>query len=166
VSHAEEDWLLKFLSEFAWMSERERDVALDALSPERREALVSLAEVRAATASADLIDALDEGHAGLDKLYEVGDPADLYAVINLALRERPNILVQALFAAVIVHRGWSDDEEPPAIAALREAWIWHVHEQVSAERGAGRGPGPGGGGPAPDAGSAPPQDGPGPGEAM
>ena len=125
----QEDWLLRFLHEFASMAEEERDVALDALSPAQQEALVALADARATAAAADLIEALDAGQAGLDKLYELTEPADLFAVINLAVTEHPKILAEALFAAVILHRGW-DEKEPPAIVALREAWHWHVHEQI------------------------------------
>ncbi|HMD57117.1 MAG TPA: hypothetical protein VKG82_06560 [Solirubrobacteraceae bacterium] len=131
---AHEDWLLNFLSDFASMTEPQRDAAIDALPPERRAALVALADVRAATGSADLIAALDSGHAGLERLYEVSDPGDLFAVINLALRDRPNLLVEALFAAVVVHRGWAK-KEPAAVVALREAWIWHVYDQVSQAAG-------------------------------
>jgi hypothetical protein len=32
---------------------------------------------------------------------------------------------------VIIHRGWAKGE-PASIVALREQWIWHVHEQISA----------------------------------
>jgi hypothetical protein len=128
---AGDDWLLRFLSEFASMSEHARDAAIDALPPDRREALLALAEARATTAEADLIGALDSGHGGLERLYEVTGPADLFAVINLAARDHPNLLIEALFAAVIIHRGWAKGE-PPEIEALREQWIWHVHEQISA----------------------------------
>jgi hypothetical protein len=124
-----EDWLLRFLYEFASMSEEERDAAIDALSPADRDALVALADVRAATAEADLVEILDAGQGGLDKLYELMQPADLFAVITLAVTEHPNIVVEALFAAVVLHRGW-DQQEPAAIVALREAWHWHVHEQI------------------------------------
>lgn len=129
----EEDWLLGFLHEFASMSEEERDAAIDALSPEDRGALVALAEARTAAAQADLIEVLDAGQGGLDKLYELVAPVDLFAVINLAVRERPSIVVEALFAAVVLHRGW-DREEPAAIVALREGWHWHVHERITAAR--------------------------------
>jgi hypothetical protein len=130
------DWLLEFLSKFASMSERARDEAIDALPPARRAALLALADARAATAEADLVQALDSGHGGLERLYEVTQPADLFAVLNLAVKEQPKLLVEALFAAVVIHRGWAKGE-PPAIEALREQWIWHVHEQISAlqERG-------------------------------
>lgn len=130
---AGEDWLLRFLTEFASMSEAERDAAIDALLPESREALLALAEARTATGEVDLLDVLDAGHAGLERLYEVTDPADLFAVIHLAVKDRPNIVVEALFAAVVAHRGWARDE-PQAIVDLRERWIWHVHEQISAQR--------------------------------
>jgi hypothetical protein len=126
----EEDWLLRFLYEFASMSEEERDAALDALAPTDRAALVALAEARSTTAEADLIEILDAGQGGLDKLYELTQPADLFAVINLAVREHPNIVVEALFAAVVLHRGW-DEQEPAAIVALREGWHWYVHAQMS-----------------------------------
>ncbi len=125
-----EDWLLGFLYEFASMSEQERDAAIEELSPADRDALVRLAEARAATAEADLVEILDAGQSGLDKLYELTRPAELYAVINLAVREHPNIVVEALFAAVVLHRGW-DEREPAAIVALREAWHWYVHERVA-----------------------------------
>jgi hypothetical protein len=124
-----EDWLLRFLYEFASMAEEQRDAAIDALSPEDRHALLALAEARAATAEADLIEILDAGQGGLDKLYELTHPTDLFAVINLAVREHPNIVVEALFAAVVLHRGW-DQEVPASIVALREGWHWHVHEQI------------------------------------
>ncbi len=124
-----EDWLVRFLSEFASMSEEERDAAIDALSPEGQGALVALAEARARTADTNLIEALDAGQGGLDKLYELVQPADLFTVINLAVRGHPQIVVEALFAAVVLHRGW-DEEEPAAIVALREQWHWHVHEQL------------------------------------
>jgi hypothetical protein len=129
VDAEQEDWLLRFLYEFASMSEAERDAAIDALAPEDRAALVALAEARSTTAEADLIRILDAGQAGLDKLYELTQPADLFAVINLAVREHPNIVVEALFAAVVLHRGW-DEQEPPSIVALREGWHWYVHDQM------------------------------------
>jgi hypothetical protein len=126
-----EDWLLRFLYEFASMSDQDRDAAIDALAPEHRDALLALAEARAATAEADLIEILDAGHVGLDKLYKLREPSDLFAVINLAVKEHPNIVVEALFAAVVLHRNW-DEHEPAAIEALREGWHWRVHEQVDA----------------------------------
>jgi hypothetical protein len=126
-----EDWLLKFLYEFAAMSDEQRDAALDTLSPEDRRALVALADARAATAETDLIEILDAGQVGLEKLYELTEPADLLAVINLAVGEHPHILVEALFAAVVLHRGW-DEQTPSAIAALREGWHWRVHQQLEA----------------------------------
>jgi hypothetical protein len=131
VDAEHEDWLLRFLYSFASMSESQRDAAIDALSPEDRDALMALAEARSATAEADLIEILDAGHVGLDKLYELREPSDLFAVINLAVREHPNIVVEALFAAVVLHRNW-DEHEPAAIEALREGWHWRVHEQVDA----------------------------------
>jgi len=138
VDAEEQDWLLRFLYEFASMSEQQRDAAIDALSPADRDALVALAQARAATAEADLIEILDAGQAGLDKLYELTAPAELFAVINLAVREHPNIVVEALFAAVVLHRGW-DEQEPAAIVALREGWHWYVHGQIAtAQREADR----------------------------
>jgi hypothetical protein len=127
----DEDWLLRFLREFASMSEEQRDAAIDALPQEGRDALLALAEARDETAESNLIEVLDAGHGGLDRLYEATQPADLFAVISLAVRERPNIVVEALFAAVVLHRGW-DASEPAAIMALREQWHWHVHEQITA----------------------------------
>ncbi len=62
-----EDWLLKFLYEFAAMSDEQRDAALDTLSPEDRRALVALADARAATAETDLIEILDAGQVGLEE---------------------------------------------------------------------------------------------------
>jgi hypothetical protein len=129
----EPDWVLRFLSEFASMSEDERDAAIDALPSEGRGALVALAEQRTATAEANLIEVLDGGQAGLEKLYDVTAPCDLFTVINLAAREHPNIVVEALFAAVVLHRNWHE-QEPAEILALREAWHWHVHEGVVAAR--------------------------------
>jgi hypothetical protein len=126
-----DDWVPRFLYEFASMSEEERDAAIDALSPEDRDALVALAEQRAATAGADLIEVLDAGQGGLDKLYEATQPADVFTVINLAVGEHPKIVVEALFAAVVLHRG-PDEEEPAAIVALRERWQRHVHEETRA----------------------------------
>ncbi len=123
------DWLPGFLHEFASMSGPERDAAIDALSADQRSALVALADARTATAGADLVEVLDAGQSGLDRLYELTQPADLFAVINLALTEHPNLLVEALFAAVVLHRGWNN-EEPAAIIALREQWHWHLYEQL------------------------------------
>jgi hypothetical protein len=131
-----EDWLLRFLYEFASMSDEQRDAAIDELSPADRDALMALAETRAATAEADLIEILDAGHVGLDKLYELSEPADLFAVINLAVSEHPKIVVEALFAAVVLHRNW-DEQEPAAIVALREGWHWRVHEQIETAERAG-----------------------------
>jgi hypothetical protein len=129
VDTAHEDWLLAFLYEFASMSDEQRDAAIDALSPEHRSALITLADARATTAEADLIEILNAGQIGLEKLYELTEPADLFAVINLAVGEHPNILVEALFAAVVLHRGW-DEQTPAAIVALRESWHWRVHQQL------------------------------------
>jgi hypothetical protein len=123
------DWLLSFLHEFASMSEQERDAAIDTLSPEERGALVALADARMAGAGADLVEVLDAGQDGLDKLYELTQPADLLAVINLAVRQHPNIVVEALFAAVVLHRVWNK-QEPAAILTLREQWHWHLHERL------------------------------------
>src|SRR5271156_1747156 len=129
----EQDWLLRFLSEFASMSEEDRDAAIDGLSPVHRSALVALAQARAATAHADLIEVLDAGQAGLEKLHELEEPAELFTVINPPIAEHPNIVVEALFAAVVLHRGW-DEGEPPAIVELREGWHWHLHERMEAAR--------------------------------
>jgi len=131
LSAETEDWLLGFLEEFASMPEAERDAAIAALSPEARTALVALAEARAATAGTDLLEALDAGQSGLDRLHEVADPADLLAVINLAIREQPALVVEALFAAVVLHRRW-DQQEPTTMLALRERWHWHVYEHLPA----------------------------------
>jgi hypothetical protein len=126
-----EDWLLGFLEQFASMPEPEREAAIDALAPEARAALVALAEARAATAGTDMLEALDAGQGGLDRLHDVPDPVELLAAINLAVREQPNLVVEALFAAVVLHRRW-DQQEPTAMLALRERWHWHVYEQISA----------------------------------
>ncbi len=133
---AAEDWVPMFLQEFASMSEDERDAALDALSEEDRHALMTLAEVTSTTARTNLVEVLDSGQAGLDKLQELIEPADLYRVISLAARERPNLVVEALFAAVVLHRGW-DKREPAAIVALREQWHWHVYEEIARAQGRG-----------------------------
>jgi hypothetical protein len=129
----EPDWLLQFLSDFATMTESEQDAALDGLSATDRGALLALSEQRTATAGADLVEVLDAGQAGIEKLYEVLDPEELHTVIGLAAREHPQLLVEALFAAVVLHRNWQG-QEPPAIASLRERWHWHVHERVVAAR--------------------------------
>ena len=129
---ADEDRLLAFLREFAGLSEQERDAAVDALSETDRSALVDFAAARAATVGADLMAVLDAGHAGLDKLREVADPEQLLTVINLAAREHPELLAEALFAAIILYRGWGASQ-PPEIVRLREQWHWHVHEQVDSE---------------------------------
>jgi hypothetical protein len=131
VDTEQEDWLLRFLYEFASMSEQERDAAIDALSPAKRDSLVALAQARETAAEGNLFEILDAGQGGLEKLYELVEPADLFTVINLAVRERPNIVVEALFAAVVLHRGW-DAEVPVAMVALREGWHWHVYEQIGA----------------------------------
>jgi hypothetical protein len=130
---ASEDRLLGFLHEFASMSERERDAAVEALSQADRDALLALESARTATAKADLLEVLDSGHGGLDRLREVSDPTELLTVINLAARERPDLFVEALFAAVVLYRGW-DAAEPAAILALREQWHWNVHQQLQAAR--------------------------------
>jgi hypothetical protein len=124
-----EDWLLKWLYDFASLPEEERDAALDALPPIVREGLLALANARAATADANLIEVLDAGQAGLEKLYELSEPADLFAVVHLAVSEHPNIVIEALFAAVVLHRGWG--ATPAAMEALREQWHWHVHSQIT-----------------------------------
>lgn len=129
MSAEDADWLLRFLQEFASMSEHERDAAIDTLSPDQRGALVALADARTATAGADLVEVLDAGQRGLDRLYQLRQPADLFAVINLAVTEHPNIVVEALFAALVLHRGWNK-EEPAEIIALRERWHWHLYEQL------------------------------------
>lgn len=129
----DEDWLVRFLHEFASMSEEERDAVIDALPPQGRDALVALAEASAATAEANLIEVLDAGQGGLDKLYGLTKPADLFMLINVAAREHPNLIVEALFAAVVLHRGW-DEKEPAAIVRLREGWHWHVYQQIGAAR--------------------------------
>ncbi|MBA3806864.1 MAG: hypothetical protein H0X28_00505 [Solirubrobacterales bacterium] len=126
-----EDWLLGFLEAFASTPEEQRDAAIDALPPEARGALLALAEARAATAATDMIEALDAGQAGLDRLYELSEPTDLLAVINLAVREQSSLVVEALFAALVLHRRW-DDGQPPSMLALREQWHWHVYEQIAA----------------------------------
>jgi hypothetical protein len=54
-------------------------------------------------------------------------------MIDLAAAERPALVVEALFAAVVLHRG-PYDEEPRAIVELREQWHWHVHALVDAAR--------------------------------
>jgi hypothetical protein len=132
---AAEDWLVEFLRDFASLSEEERDAAIDALQPADRDAILALAEAREVAPEAGLVQVLDAGQVGLEKLYELREPGDLYTLLTLAVRQHPNIVVEALFAAVILHRGW-DQEEPSKILALREQWHWHVHEQFSAqERG-------------------------------
>jgi hypothetical protein len=131
---AAEDWLVGFLHDFASLSEEERDAAIDALPPEERNAILALAEVREATTDTGLVQVLDAGQVGLEKLYELREPADLYTLIALAVRQHPNIVVEALFAAVVLHRGW-DQEEASEILALREQWHWHVHEQFAARAG-------------------------------
>ena len=126
-----ENWLVVFLRDFASLSEEERDAAIDALPPQERDAILALAEAREATPEAGLVQVLDAGQVGLEKLYELREPADLHTLITLAVRQHPNIVVEALFAAVVLHRGW-DEEEPSEILALREQWHWHVHGQFAA----------------------------------
>ncbi len=128
---AAEDWLVGFLRDFSALSEEERDAAIDALPSADRDAILALAEVREVTPEAGLVQVLDAGQAGLEKLYELREPGDLYTLINLAVRQNPNIVVEALFAAVVLHRGW-DQEEPSEILQLREQWHWHMHEQFAA----------------------------------
>jgi hypothetical protein len=126
---AHEDELLAFLREFAAMSQQERDAAVEALPENDRNALIALEAARAATADVDLMEVLDGGHGGLDKLREVTDPAELLMVINLAARERPDLFAEALFAAIVLYRGWGASQ-PTEIVRLREQWHWHVHQQV------------------------------------
>jgi hypothetical protein len=128
---AAEDWLVGFLRDFASLTDEQRDAALDALPAEDRDALLALAQAREATPQEGLVQVLDAGQAGLEKLYGLREPADLYTLIALAVRQHPNIVVEAMFAAVVLHRGW-DQEEPSEILALREQWHWHVHEQFAA----------------------------------
>jgi hypothetical protein len=125
-----EDWLVVFLRDFASLSEEERDAAIDALPPQERDAILALADARETTPEVGLVQVLDAGQVGLEKLYELREPADLHTLITLAVRQHPNIVVEALFAAVVLHRGW-DQEEPSEILALREQWHWHVHEQFA-----------------------------------
>ena len=127
---AAEDWLVEFLRDFASLSEEDRDAAIDALPPANRDAILALAEAREVAPEVGLLQVLDAGQVGLEKLYELREPGDLYTLINLAVRQNPNIVVEALFAAVILHRGW-DQEEPSKVLALREQWHWHVHEQFA-----------------------------------
>jgi hypothetical protein len=129
----DEDWALRFLERFAAMSESDRDAAIDALSPEDRDALLALADARTRTADADPLEVLDAGQAGLERLYEVTQPADLLAMIELAAAERPALVVEVLFAAVVLHRG-SDEGEPRAVVELREQWHRHVHALVDDAR--------------------------------
>jgi hypothetical protein len=128
VAAGEEDVVLGFLARFASMSEAERDAAIDALTPEERDALIALAQARAAAAEDDLVRVLSAGSDGLDRLREVREPSDLLTVINLAVRERPELVVEALFAALVIYRGW-DSAEPEPIAELRERWHMHLHRQ-------------------------------------
>jgi DNA-binding NarL/FixJ family response regulator len=130
---AAEDWLVGFLRDFASLSEEERDAAIDALPSEDRDAILALGQAREATPQEGLVDVLSAGQVGLEKLYELREPVDLYTLIALAVRQHPNIVVEALFAAVVLHRGW-DQEEPSEILALREQWHWHVHEQFAARK--------------------------------
>jgi hypothetical protein len=133
---AAEDWLVGFLRDFASLSEEERDVVIDTLPPADRDAILALAEARELTSETGLVQVLNAGQVGLEKLYELKEPGDLYTLINLAVRQNPNIVVEALFAAVVLHRGW-DQEEPSPILELREQWHWHMNEQFAArERGA------------------------------
>jgi hypothetical protein len=129
---AQEDRLLGFLRGFAAMSEDERDMAIGRLSQEDRDALVALEAARSATARADLVEVLDAGHGGLDKLREVTDPAELLTVINLAAREQPDLFAEALFAAIVLYRGW-DAAQPAEIVKLREQWQWHVHQLIDTD---------------------------------
>ena len=126
---ADEDRLLGFLREFASMTEHERDAAVQALPENDRNALIALEAARAATADVDLMEVLDAGHGGLDKLRTLTDPAELLTVINLAARERPDLFAEALFAAIVLYRGWGASQ-PAEIVRLREQWHWHVHQQI------------------------------------
>src|ERR1700683_5467144 len=128
---ATEDWLVGFLRDFASLSEGGGDGAIGARPPADRDAILALAEAREVTPEAGLLQVLDAGQVGLEKLYELREPGDLYTLINLAVRQNPNIVVEALFAAVVLHRGW-DQEEPSPILELREQWHWHMHEQFAA----------------------------------
>ena len=65
---AAEDWLVGFLRDFASRSEEERDAAIEALQPADREAILALAEAREETSEAGLVQVLDAGQAGLEKL--------------------------------------------------------------------------------------------------
>ena len=125
----EEDVVLGFLARFASMSEKERDAAIDALTAEERDALIALAQARVTAAEDDLLRLLSSGSEGLDRLREVQEPSDLLSVINLAVRERPELVVEALFATLVIYRGW-DSAEPDAFAALRERWHMHIHQEV------------------------------------
>ena len=125
----EEDLVLGFLARFASMSEQERDAAIDGLTAEERDALIALAQARATAAEEDLLRILSSGHEGLDRLRGVQEPTDLLSVINLAVRERPELVVEALFATLVIYRGW-DSAEPDAVAALRERWHKHIRRQV------------------------------------
>jgi hypothetical protein len=127
MASGEEDVVLAFLARFATMSEAERDAALDALSPLDREALIALEQARTSTAGADILGVLGTGWMGLEKLREVEQPIDLLAVIDLAAREHPELVVEALFAAVVLDRGDENGEISP-MAALREQWRAQVRE--------------------------------------
>ena len=128
MAAGEEDVVLGFLARFASMSEEERDAAVDALTQEERDALIALAQSRAVAAEEDLVRVLSSGNDGLERLREVREPSDLLTVINLAVRERPELVVEALFAALVIYRGW-DSAEPEAVAELRERWHMHIHQQ-------------------------------------
>jgi hypothetical protein len=121
-----DDVVLRFLARFATMSEQERDEALDALSPADRDALIALEEARRSTTGVDLLGVLSAGREGLEELSRTADPEDLLAVIELAAREQPELVVQALFAAVVFrHRG---DEQAAAVGVLLEQWQRQVGE--------------------------------------
>ena len=128
MAAGEEDVVLGFLARFASMSEKERDAAVDALTQEERDALIALAQSRATAAEDDLLRLLSSGNDGLERLREVHEPSDLLSVINLAVRERPELVVEALFATLVIYRGW-DSAEPEAVAELRERWHMHIHQQ-------------------------------------
>jgi len=123
-----EDVVLGFLARFAVMSEQERDEALDALSPADRDALIALQQARTSSADVDLLGILSAGREGLEQIRAMEDPVDLLAVIDLATRERPELVVHALFAAVVLGL-LPDVADPAAIGALREQWLGRAQGQ-------------------------------------
>jgi|GEM_PF-1714611 len=128
-----EDVVLEFLARYVAMSERERDQALEELSPVDREALIALSKARTETAEADLLRTLTSGHEGLQKLCQVVEPDDLLTAISLAAHENPALVVEALFAAVVLNRG-ADEPDPVPIAVLREQWRRQVAGLISTPR--------------------------------